>query len=102
MNQNKINKKFYSFESNFEVNLTIRNNKTFKFESVFEIDDLKKLSIDNFILDTNSKTITNSSTGSSEKYKKIIFAAGGLGNSYLINLLFSKYENAMEKITLII
>ena len=97
LNQNKINNKFYSFENNFEVNLTIRNNKNFKFESVFEIDDLKKLSIDNFILDTNSKTITNSSTGSSEKYKKIIFAAGGLGNSYLINLLFSKYENANGK-----
>ncbi len=97
LNQNKINKKFYSFENNFEINLTIRNNKNFKFESVFEIDDLQKLSIHNFTLDTKSKIITNSSTGTSEKYNKIIFAAGGLGNSYLINLYFNKYENANGK-----
>lgn len=75
------------------INLAIRNRELFKFEDIFNKIDLLNISLKNLKIDPINKVIQDKYSNKVIRYNKIILAAGGIGNPFLIDRYFTKNKN---------
>lgn len=75
------------------INLAIRNRELFKFKDIFNKKDLINISFKNFKIDPINKAIQDKCSNKVLRYNKLILAAGGIGNPFLIDKYFTKNKN---------
>lgn len=75
------------------INLAIRNRKLFKFKDIFNKMDLININFKNLKIDPINKLIQDKYSNKVIRYKKIILAAGGIGNPFLIDKYFTKNKS---------
>ena len=75
------------------ANFVIRNKELFKFSEVICREDILNIEQENFEINTETSEVKDKYKNNTYSYKKIIIAAGGIGNPYFLNKFISNNKN---------
>lgn len=75
------------------ANFVIRNKELFKFSQVICREDILNIEQENFEINTETSEVKDKYKNNTYSYKKIIIAAGGIGNPYFLNKFISNNKN---------
>lgn len=75
------------------ANFVIRNKELFKFSQVICREDILNIEQENFEINTETGEVKDKFKNNTYSYKKIIIAAGGIGNPYFLNKFISNNKN---------
>lgn len=84
---------FMSDINDVEVNFAIRNKELFNFYEVFKKKDIWDVDLNNIKIDHSEQKIEDQISNQKIYYKTLLLAAGGIGNSFLINKYFKNNKN---------